>query len=92
MRKKQVSNDWIVFRFLTFLLYLNDVEEGGHTVFPKIVFICQTTEESALVRYNMYSCGKNDQRTPQRVCPVLIGNKKIHHNFQPLKSKVLSNH
>lgn len=67
------SND----RLATILLYLNHVEAGGSTVFPRLNLTVLPIENSAVVWYNIKRNGLSDERTLHTGCPVLLGSKWI---------------
>jgi prolyl 4-hydroxylase len=64
-------------RIATLILYLNNVEEGGETIFPKINLNVTPRQGSAL--YFAYTNSKNqvDPLTLHGGCPVLSGEKWI---------------
>lgn len=67
------SND----RLATILLYLNQVEAGGSTVFPRLNLTVLPMERSAVVWYNIKRNGLSDEQTLHTGCPVLLGSKWI---------------
>lgn len=64
-------------RFATVLIYLNPVEAGGATVFPRLGVTAEPIERSAIVWYNILESGLSDERTLHTGCPVLFGSKWI---------------
>lgn len=54
---------------------MNDVEQGGATVFPYLNVGVLPEKGSALVWFNLYEDGQPDYRTRHGSCPVLVGNK-----------------
>lgn len=64
-------------RMATILIYLNNVEIGGATVFPRIGLTVQPIERSAVVWYNLQRSGIADEKTIHSGCPVLLGSKWI---------------
>ncbi|XP_017149969.1 prolyl 4-hydroxylase subunit alpha-1-like isoform X1 [Drosophila miranda] len=62
-------------RIATVLFYLNDVEQGGKTVFPRLGIFRSPMKGSAVVFYNMNSSLQGDPRTEHGGCPVLVGTK-----------------
>lgn len=68
-----VSND----RLATILLYLNHVEAGGSTVFPRLNVTVLPIKKSAVVWYNIKRNGFSDERTLHTGCPILLGSKWI---------------
>ena len=68
-------------RIATLLYYLNDVPEGGSTVFPTLGLAVRPEKGSALFWYNLYRSGKPDPFTIHSGCPVLIGSKIIANQW-----------
>lgn len=64
-------------RLATILMYLNHVEAGGSTVFPKLNVTVTPIERSAVVWFNIRHNGLSDERTLHTGCPVLLGSKWI---------------
>lgn len=64
-------------RLLTALIYLNQVEVGGSTVFPRIGLELEPVARSAVVWYNKLRNGTNDPLALHSACPVLLGSKWI---------------
>ncbi|XP_017144489.1 prolyl 4-hydroxylase subunit alpha-2-like isoform X1 [Drosophila miranda] len=58
------------------VFYLNDVEDGGETVFPKLQLVIPPTKGSALMWHNLRPWGEGDPRTQHASCPVLSGYKQ----------------
>lgn len=54
---------------------MNDVQEGGATVFMKVNVSLWPRKGSASFWYNLRDTGEQDHRTMHAGCPVLIGNK-----------------
>jgi len=67
------SND----RYATVLIYLNHVQAGGSTVFPRLNLTIHPVERSAIVWFNLRENGFSDGRTLHTSCPVLSGSKWI---------------
>ena len=72
-------------RLLTWLMYLNDVEAGGATVFPKHNVASYPRKYSALFWYNLMNSGDMDPDMWHAGCPVLFGEKWVAR--KPLKFK-----
>lgn len=64
-------------RLATFLIYLSDVEKGGHTVFVQNNLSVAPQKGMALFWYNFDTTMEKDLRTHHAGCPVLIGHKWI---------------
>ncbi|ALC47613.1 CG4174, partial [Drosophila busckii] len=80
----QVSNYGIGGYFhehLDFFDELNDVDQGGATVFPKLNLTVQPESGAALVFHNLLNYMQGDPRTLHLSCPVLNGNKWIANKW-----------
>jgi prolyl 4-hydroxylase len=64
-------------RFATILLYLNDVDVGGSTVFPLLNLTVTPIGRSAIVWFNLLENGYSDERTLHTGCPVSLGSKWV---------------
>lgn len=64
-------------RVATILIYLNDVERGGATVFPRLSLSVKPIARSALIWFNLNKDGSPDARTLHTGCPILVGTKWI---------------
>lgn len=64
-------------RTWTFMIYLNDVEEGGETYFPKLDFSVKPKKGRAVVWYNMYPNGKGNPDTLHWGTSIKKGEKYI---------------
>lgn len=64
-------------RLATILMYLNHVEAGGATVFPRIRLTVEPVKNSAVIWYNHNSDGYSNPMTLHSGCPVLLGTKWI---------------
>ncbi|TDG43159.1 hypothetical protein AWZ03_010424 [Drosophila navojoa] len=64
-------------RLATILFYMNDVEQGGATVFPHFGQTVRPKRGNALFWYNIQHNGTVDTRTLHGGCPVLVGSKWI---------------
>ena len=66
---------------MTFMIYLNSVEVGGHTVFPHAGISVKPEIGSALYWFNMGAQNNYDSRVYHLGCPVLYGNKWIANKW-----------
>ncbi|XP_037036079.1 prolyl 4-hydroxylase subunit alpha-2-like isoform X1 [Bradysia coprophila] len=64
-------------RVTTFLIYLNDVEQGGLTPFPILGTFVKPVKASAVLWYNALKNGSIDSRMLHGACPVIMGHKWI---------------
>uniref|UniRef100_A0A8D8YYB0 procollagen-proline 4-dioxygenase n=1 Tax=Cacopsylla melanoneura TaxID=428564 RepID=A0A8D8YYB0_9HEMI len=64
-------------RIATWMFYLNDVIEGGNTVFPRLNISVPPEKGAAVFWYNLLSTGENDHRTMHGGCPILQGTKWV---------------
>jgi len=64
-------------RVATLLLYLNDVQSGGHTVFPQLSLSVKPEKGSAVFWFNLLRSGEGDMRTIHAACPVLSSSKWV---------------
>ncbi|KAH8368748.1 hypothetical protein KR084_010602 [Drosophila pseudotakahashii] len=63
------------YRTGTLLFFLNNVEQGGATVFPKLKVSVFPQKGSCLIWYDTFDNGSPDPRIDPLECPVLQGNK-----------------
>lgn len=54
---------------------MNDVEEGGRTVFPRARVGVEPRKGSAVFWWNLLPTGMSDFRTLHGACPVIRGTK-----------------
>ena len=71
-------------RITTFMLYLSDVQAGGHTVFPQAGIHVKPKAGSALYWFNFGAQMTHDTRVIHLGCPVLYGNKWIANKWVKL--------
>lgn len=64
-------------RLATILIYLNHIDAGGATVFPRLNLTVEPIKNSAIIWYNLSPDGFSDERTLHSGCPVLLGTKWI---------------
>uniref|UniRef100_T1H3X7 Prolyl 4-hydroxylase alpha subunit domain-containing protein n=1 Tax=Megaselia scalaris TaxID=36166 RepID=T1H3X7_MEGSC len=70
-----------VFNFKHSLVYLNDIEHGGATVFPELDIGVNPRKGSAVFWYNLKENGDGDTRTIHAACPVLYGSKWVFNKW-----------
>ena len=63
------------------MIYLSDVEAGGHTVFGSLGIYVAPKMGDALFWFNLDSAGDYDTRNIHLGCPVLYGNKWIANKW-----------
>ncbi|XP_042892206.1 prolyl 4-hydroxylase subunit alpha-3-like [Penaeus japonicus] len=68
-------------RIATFMFYMNDVEEGGRTVFPRARVGVEPTKGSAVFWWNLLPNGMSDFRTLHGACPVIRGTKWVSNKW-----------
>jgi len=64
-------------RTYTFMIYLNEVKEGGTTEFPNLNKIFSPSEGKALIWNNLNEDGTPNESTMHQAHPVIKGNKTI---------------
>ena len=72
-------------RTWTFMVYLNDVEEGGHTLFPQIKLQFKPVAGSALIWNNLWPDGKENYWTSHEALPPVSGQKFIATQWYRMK-------
>ena len=82
------SNDVGGLRVTTFMIYLSNVEAGGHTVFPQVGIFVPPVEGAALFWFNVGARDNFDTRILHLGCPVLYGNKWIANKWIKLLPQV----
>ena len=68
-------------RISTFMIYLSQVDAGGHTVFPQAGVWVKPEHGDALFWFNVDSAGYSDSRNFHVGCPVMHGNKWIANKW-----------
>ncbi|XP_051172619.1 prolyl 4-hydroxylase subunit alpha-1-like [Leptopilina boulardi] len=68
-------------RIATFMFYLNDVVEGGMTVFNEINLSVKPKKGSAVFWYNLKTNGEGDFLTVHAGCPVISGSKWVANKW-----------
>lgn len=83
-------------RFLTFMIYLSDVEAGGRTVFTQTGVTVRPRTGNALFWFNLHSDGDSDGDYDSKVyhlgCPVAYGNKWIANKWVKGQAQMLGNY
>ena len=67
------------------MVYLNDVEEGGHTLFPQIKLQFKPVAGSALIWNNLWPDGKENYWTSHEALPPVSGQKFIATQWYRMK-------
>ncbi|XP_023346532.1 prolyl 4-hydroxylase subunit alpha-2 [Eurytemora carolleeae] len=75
------SNQYIGDRLATWMFYLNEVGEGGRTVFPRLKAGVKPEAGAAVFWYNLVGSGDADHRTLHGACPVLYGTKWVANKW-----------
>lgn len=68
-------------RIATFMFYLNDVERGGSTAFPRAGIAVEPKKGSAAFWWNLKRNGNADHMTLHGACPVLLGSKWVSNKW-----------
>jgi prolyl 4-hydroxylase len=63
------------------MIYLSNVDLGGHTIFPQAGISVKPVEGSALFWFNVGPKTNYDSRVFHLGCPVIIGNKWIANKW-----------
>ena len=69
------------FRVTTFMIYLSNVDAGGHTIFPQAGISVKPAQGSALFWFNVGPHSNYDSRIFHLGCPVKHGNKWISNKW-----------
>ena len=68
-------------RFITFMIYMSNVQSGGRTIFPQVGISVQPIQGSALYWFNKGADMSPDSRNFHLGCPVSYGNKWIANKW-----------
>ncbi|CAG7830964.1 unnamed protein product [Allacma fusca] len=61
----------------TFLIYFSEVSKGGESYFLDANLKTVPKKGSAVMTYNLYSCGQNDESALHGFCPISFGEKWV---------------
>ncbi|XP_022212309.2 prolyl 4-hydroxylase subunit alpha-2-like [Drosophila obscura] len=75
-------------RLYTIQIFLSNVSQGGHTVFPQLEVSVKPQAGSSLVFYNLLDSLEGDPRTSHFACPVLDGDKWIATKWLSAKEQI----
>ncbi|XP_041449779.1 prolyl 4-hydroxylase subunit alpha-1-like [Drosophila obscura] len=70
-----VKNRSVGDRIATVLFYLNDVPQGGATLFPRLNISVQPRNGDAILWYNLDDRGEGEQDSLHTSCPIIKGSK-----------------
>ena len=68
-------------RIATLMIYLNNVEVGGATVFPKLNLAARPVKNAAIFWYNYQRSGSMDPLSLHAACHVVIGEKWVANKW-----------
>ena len=73
----KIYTEWMGQRTWTFMVYLNDVEEGGETYFKHLNLKIKPKKGTAIFWNNLYKNGWPNYKTLHEALPPISGNKYI---------------
>ena len=76
-REYKTYTEWMGQRTWTFMLYLNDVEQGGETHFKHLKLKVKPKQGMAIFWNNLYKNGVPNPKTLHEACPPVSGNKYV---------------
>ena len=76
-REYKTYTEWMGQRTWTFMLYLNDVEQGGETYFKHLKLKVKPKQGMAIFWNNLYKNGVPNPKTLHEACPPVSGNKYV---------------
>jgi len=76
-REYKTYTEWMGQRTWTFMLYLNDVEEGGETFFKHLKLKVKPKQGMAIFWNNLYKNGIPNPKTLHEACPPVSGDKYV---------------
>jgi len=68
-------------RMSTLMFYLNDVEAGGYTAFPRLGVAVRPERGSAVIWHNINPAGFSDMHMLHAACPVMLGRKMVANKW-----------
>jgi prolyl 4-hydroxylase len=76
-REYKTYTEWMGQRTWTFMLYLNNVEEGGETYFKHLKLKVKPKQGMAIFWNNLYKNGVPNPKTLHEACPPISGDKYV---------------
>jgi prolyl 4-hydroxylase len=76
-KEYKVYTEWMGQRTWTFMIYLNDVEEGGETHFKHLKLKLKPKAGTAVFWNNLYRNGIPNPKTLHEACPPVSGDKYV---------------
>lgn len=76
-KEHKIYTEWMGQRTWTLLCYLNDVEEGGETNFPKLKLKIKPKAGRLVIWNNLYKNGFTNYRTQHEALPPTSGKKYV---------------
>ena len=76
-KEHDVYTEWMGQRTWTFMIYLNDVEEGGETYFKRLNLKVKPKQGKAVFWSNLYPFGMPNPKTLHEALPPISGNKYV---------------
>ena len=76
-KEYKVYTEWMGQRTWTFMVYLNDVEEGGETYFKHLNLKVKPEQGKAIFWSNLYPVGLTNPKTLHEALPTIKGNKYV---------------
>lgn len=76
-KEHDVYTEWMGQRTWTFMVYLNDVEEGGETYFKHLNLKVKPEQGKAIFWNNLYPFGMPNPKTLHEATPPISGNKYV---------------
>lgn len=76
-KEYRVYTEWMGQRTWTFMVYLNDVEEGGETYFKHLDLKIKPEQGKAVFWSNLYPFGLPNPRTMHEALPPISGDKYV---------------